>query len=581
MKKIVALITAMVLICSSIMVCANSDTDYNCSDWAKESIDIAFKAYLLDSEKEYDFKADISRLDFCSLVFNLVVNTPYFQNWCEENIKEEDAEFPSVIDKSFSDTEDVRVLFLHHIGIINGKSEAEFAPFDNLTREEAATIIVRMIDITTPMPVTEVWYEYADSHDISDWAMSSVQKISNLGFMKGVGENTFAPKATYTTEQAVATVVRVYIANYMNWIYEIIKKDAGQLGYVYENDTWNFVTYNMAVGRNVNPIDVNKETFKVHENEKFASDDKNVFFMGNKIDGADPMTFMVISEESEMCYAKDKKSVYIYLDDGVIMNVIGADPETFEVLAFPYAKDKNDAYNGCLPLYVDDVGKFEVIESGSGLTRTSYPESFFTTAINSKEVAEYNKEKYGFIDTAVIYSEEGKAKTEALAYEGYRIVENEMLKDIWAIEDKDQFVMEIGKYVVEKCGYGDNLEALNQEQRIFYVIMVLDAEVNNGGFSQFFFNSSGFLGNEIVSAFEKIGAMKTSEICKTAVSVFGDEVPTDWAERQSVLVPEDQEEADGIEAFLNECDNAYYKYEDNLSELIYQFIINNKDAFLK
>mgnify|MGYP003293183698 CR=1 FL=1 len=37
--------------------------------------------------------------------------------------------------------------------------------------------------------------------------------------------------------------------------------------------------------------------------------------------------------------------------------------------------------------------------------------------------AEYNNEKYGFIDTAIIYSEQGKAKTEKLVYEGYRIVE--------------------------------------------------------------------------------------------------------------------------------------------------------------
>ena len=145
--------------------------------------------------------------------------------------------------------------------------------------------------------------------------------------------------------------------------------------------------------------------------------------MGNKIEDADPMTFQIITDEGEMRYAKDKNSVYIYLKDGEIMKVFGADPETFEVLEYPYAKDKNDAYNGCLPLYVDDVTKFEVVESGDGWTRISYPDSFLTTALNSKEVAEYNNKIYRFIDTAVIYSEQGKAKTEKLIYEGYRIVE--------------------------------------------------------------------------------------------------------------------------------------------------------------
>lgn len=424
MKKIVAIFIVLVCICSSVVAFADADKQYECSDWAKESVDRAFDAFLLDGEKEYKFKEDISRLDFCSLIFNLVIQTPYFYTWCEENLEEDDTEFPSFIDKPFSDTEDVGVLFLHHIGIINGKSKTEFAPNDKLTREEAATIIVRMIDITTPMDSTEAWYEYNDLSDISDWAMRSVQKISNLGFMKGVGENKFAPKDTYTTEQAVVTVVRVFDANYISWLSEILKKEAGELGYVYENDTWNYVTYDMAVGRRVKPISVSKDEFKVHENEKFASDNKNVYLMGNKIEGADPMTFQVITDDGEMRYAKDKNSVYIYLKDGEIMKVFGADPETFEVLDYPYAKDKNDAYNGCLPLYVDDVTQFEVVESGDGWTRISFPDSFLTTALNSQEVAEYNNKIYGFIDSAVIYSEQGKAKTEKLYYEGYRLVED-------------------------------------------------------------------------------------------------------------------------------------------------------------
>lgn len=581
MKKTLALVVVLVLICSSFAVYADTNSEYNCSDWAKESIDRAFNTYLLNSEKEYEFKTNISRLEFCGLIFNLVIQTPYFQTWCEENLEEDETEFPSFIDKAFTDTEDVGVLLLHHIGIINGKSETEFAPNDNLTREEAATIIVRMIDITTPMAATEVWYEYNDLSDISDWAMSSVQRISNLGFMKGIGENKFAPKDTYTTEQAVVTVVRVFDANYINWIAEIIKNEAGELGYVYENDTWNYVTYDMAVGRRVKPIDVNKDEFKVHENEKFAFDNKNVYLMGNKIEDADPMTFQIITDDGEMRYAKDKKTVYIYLEDGAIMKVIGADPETFEVLDYPYAKDKNDAYNGCLPLYVDDVGKFEVVESGDGWTRISYPDSFLTTSLNSKEVAEYNNKKYGFIDTAVIYSEQGKAKTEKLIYEGYRIMEEKTLTDIWAIEEKENFIVEMSQYIAEKCEYGDNMGNLNEEQRVFYITQALEMEVNNGGFSQFFFNSDGCFGNELVSSFEKIGAMKTAEICKKAISIYGDKVPTDRDEREAVLTPDDEKEEERIEEILNECDDAFFEYEDNLLELNYQFIINNKESFLK
>lgn len=78
--------------------------------------------------------------------------------------------------------------------------------------------------------------------------------------------------------------------------------------------------------------------------------------MEHKIEGSDPDTFEVISTKDRCHYAKDKKFVYVYVSDGGgVFKVIGADPVTFEALEFPYAKDKNDAYNGCLPLYVDDV----------------------------------------------------------------------------------------------------------------------------------------------------------------------------------------------------------------------------------
>jgi len=193
--------------------------------------------------------------------------------------------------------------------------------------------------------------------------------------------------------------------------------------YSYENGTWNYVWYSFGQGgKQISPIDVNKDEFRKMKYKNFARDDESVYFKASKIEGSDPDTFEVISTKGRQHYAKDKNFVYIYSDDGGIYRVIGADPETFEVLDFPYAKDKNDAYNGCLPLYVDDVNKFEVIEAG-GISKISSIETFLGTAINPEDVAKYNNEKYSFINSAVLYSDEGKAKTEKLVYEGYMIVE--------------------------------------------------------------------------------------------------------------------------------------------------------------
>lgn len=153
------------------------------------------------------------------------------------------------------------------------------------------------------------------------------------------------------------------------------------------------------------------------------------------------------------------------------------------------------------------------------------------------------------------------------------------INGIWEIKEKEDFVIEMMQYVTEECEYGDKLENLNEAQKVFYITQTLEMEVNNGGFSQYFFNSSGNLGNEIVVSFEKIGAMKTAEICKKAISVFPDDFPTDWGKRQEILTPDDEKEEESIEAFLNECDDAFFEYEDDLMELNYQFIIENKESF--
>lgn len=150
------------------------------------------------------------------------------------------------------------------------------------------------------------------------------------------------------------------------------------------------------------------------------------------------------------------------------------------------------------------------------------------------------------------------------------------MEHIWQLTDPNDFVIAILEHLDEKTQYGEDLSVLSAEERIFYITQTLEMEVNNGGFSQFFNNSSGNFSNEVVSAFDAIGADTTAAICKKALSAFGCEIPVDKDAREKML---DEMENDEIDEIFEECDNAFYDYNDNLTELNHQFVMKNKERF--
>ena len=103
-----------------------------------------------------------------------------------------------------------------------GQAQAFFAGSDYLrfadlfaaiTRQEAAVMLARAYRLYSgeihddAEPLT-----YADKGEIADWAMTDVQLMTHLGIMNGVGENQFAPKSSYSVEQCLVTLVRLYEA---------------------------------------------------------------------------------------------------------------------------------------------------------------------------------------------------------------------------------------------------------------------------------------------------------------------------------------------------------------------------------
>lgn len=153
---------------------------------------------------------------------------------------------------------------------------------------------------------------------------------------------------------------------------------------------------------------------------------------------------------------------------------------------------------------------------------------------------------------------------------------SEAMEKIWQIEDPDNFIIALSEYIGIKCQYGDNMAALSDPERIFYITQTLEMEVNNGGFSQFFFNSSGVFSYELVNAFHEIGAVKTAEICQRAISAFDTDIPTDRTARQDML---EAYETDEVDEILYDCDMAFYEYEEDLTGLNYAYVLSHRESF--
>lgn len=94
-------------------------------------------------------------------------------------------------------------------GVVSGISEIEFAPNDNITREQIAAIIYRyakMKGYDTEKASDILAFEDAD--EISDYALGAVKWANAAGLITGVSETSISPKTTATRAQVAAILMR-------------------------------------------------------------------------------------------------------------------------------------------------------------------------------------------------------------------------------------------------------------------------------------------------------------------------------------------------------------------------------------
>lgn len=113
-------------------------------------------------------------------------------------------------------------------------------------------------------------------------------------------------------------------------------------------------------------------------------------------------------------------------------------------------------------------------------------------------------------------------------------------------------------------------------QRVFSAIWAVESEVNNGGFSQYFRNSSSETASFVVEALQLINAQQTAEICRRAVTTaFPDGLPSLPDEISAAA----ENFAPEIEDALSGLDQEFFAYPNDLTELLYAYVSAHPGEF--
>lgn len=147
---------------------------------------------------------------------------------------------------------------------------------------------------------------------------------------------------------------------------------------------------------------------------------------------------------------------------------------------------------------------------------------------------------------------------------------------ILTLEDETETVIELGQLLWAKSENDQNFESLNEFEKNVLFIEMLEGQVNNGGFDQYFFNSSGEYAHETLIALKEINAPKMADILNNAIITFPNStIPKDTETRRELM----EELPESISEKWDDLDNQFYEYPENLAGLVIEYVKKNKGEF--
>lgn len=173
------------------------------SSWAESDIDTAISRGIVSGDLWCNFTDGISRSSFCKLAAGLVESLS--GQSLEEMVAQRDTSDRTDL---FTDTAIDDVALLYQLSVVNGVGDNLFQPDSTITRQEAAKLLSAIVELF-PTTTTGTAPTFSDQETIASWAVESVEQMASLGIMEG-SDGAFDPQGTYTLEQAIITMNRLY-----------------------------------------------------------------------------------------------------------------------------------------------------------------------------------------------------------------------------------------------------------------------------------------------------------------------------------------------------------------------------------
>lgn len=149
------------------------------------------------------------------------------------------------------------------------------------------------------------------------------------------------------------------------------------------------------------------------------------------------------------------------------------------------------------------------------------------------------------------------------------------VEEVIAHTDDTQFAIALSNLLVareDSVGYG----GLTAAERVIFCLNGLETEVNSGGFSQYFRNSTGDHATDAPAALRALGAPKIATLVEQALTVFPATPSPDQSAREAQVASL----SDQAKGRLELLDAEFHRYPEPLTLLARSFVESHRSEFL-